>query len=89
MLNAANPFNIGAAAVIAVDELYQEDVANVPVVEPAVRADVPKPEKASTQALSSATLHRIHVWGYLDVFSRMRSKGPFQCGGLGVEGVFA
>ena len=43
-----------------VDGLYEEDVAIAPVVEPAVQADVPKPEEASTQALSSPTLHSFH-----------------------------
>ena len=39
----------------AVDGLYQED-GGAPVVEPTVQPDVPKPEEASTEALSSATL---------------------------------
>ena len=33
-----------------VDGLYQEDVANVLAVEPAVQPDVSKPEETSTQA---------------------------------------
>ena len=41
----------------AVDGLYQEDAATATVFEPAVQPDVPKPEEASTQALSSAALH--------------------------------
>ena len=53
----ASPINSGTAAVTVVHGLYQEDVANVPAVEPAVQPDVPKPEEASTQALSLPTLH--------------------------------
>ena len=56
----ASPINSGTAAVTVVDGLYQEDVAIVPVVEPAVQPDVPKPEEASTQALSISTLHSFH-----------------------------
>ena len=53
----ASPINSGTAAVTVVYGLYQEDVAKVPAVEPAVQPDVPKPEEVSTQALSLPTLH--------------------------------
>jgi hypothetical protein len=56
----ASPINSGTAAVTVVDGLYQEDVAIVPAGEPAVQPDVPKPEEASTQALSISTLHSFH-----------------------------
>ena len=56
----ASPINSGIAAVTVVDGLYQEDVAIVPAVEPAVQPDVPKPEEAATQALSIPTLHPRH-----------------------------
>ena len=54
IFNAASPVSSGTVAVTVVDGLYQEDVATVPVVEPAVQPDVPKPEEAATQALSSS-----------------------------------
>ena len=57
MFNAASPIKSRTAAVTAVDGLYQEDAATTTVFEPAVQPDVPKPEEASTQALSSAALH--------------------------------
>ena len=57
MFNAASPIKSRTAAVTAVDGLYQEDAATPTVFEPAVQPDVPKPEEASTQALSSAALH--------------------------------
>ena len=60
IFNAASPVNSGTAAVTVVDGLYQEDVVIVPAVEPAVQPDVPKPEEASTQALSISTLHSFH-----------------------------
>ena len=60
IFNAASPVNSGTAAVTVVDGLYQEDVVIVPAVEPAVQPDVPKPEEASTQALSIPTLHPRH-----------------------------
>ena len=57
MFNAASPIKSRTAAVTAVDGLYQEDAATPTVFEPAVQPDVPKPEEASTEALSSAALH--------------------------------
>ena len=59
----ASPVKSGTAAATVVDGLYQEDVAIVPAVEPAVQPDVPKPEEASTQALSISTLHSFHCMG--------------------------
>ena len=56
----ASPVKSGTAAATVVDGLYQEDVAIVPAVEPAVQPEVPKPEEVSTQALSSSTLHSFH-----------------------------
>ena len=54
------PVDAGTAAVTVVDGLFQEDAAIAPAVGPAVQPDVPKPEEASTQALSSPTLHSFH-----------------------------
>ena len=58
----------------AVDGLYQEDAATPTVFEPAVQPDVPKPEEASTQALSSATLHPfMQLFDYEDVCCKFPS----------------
>ena len=47
---SARHSNRRTVAVTVVDGLYQEDVANVLAVEPAVQPDVSKPEDTSTQA---------------------------------------
>jgi len=80
IFNAASPVSSGTVAVTVVDGLYQEDVATVPVVEPAVQPDVPKPEEAATQALSIPTLHpRRKIMPLMHVHS--------SCGSLGQQAV--